>query len=271
MPVRRLLARAVGRLAYQLGIRRSVTLDNLGHAFPELSQVERDRIAVGAYRNMAVSVLEALYSNRVRRDELEGLLTLENWSKVEAALAEGRGLLVATAHFGSWELLGELLARRGIRLRAVVRPLKGALNARLMRNRVASGMGLIPPRGAIRETLRALKRGEVVSYLIDQGLASKSALHVPFFGRPAATTPALALAAVRTGAPVLVVMAAREGERLRVMVEGPFRAAPGTDVDASLMALTGQVTAAVEALIRRYPEQWLWLHRRWKYGPKLAG
>jgi KDO2-lipid IV(A) lauroyltransferase len=109
-----------------------------------------------------------------------------------------------------------------------------------------------------------------VTFLIDQGLPSKSALFVPFFGQLAATTPALSMAALRSEAPVLVVMAAREGERLRVMIEGPFPVQRSGDVDQNLLAHTQAVTRAVEQLIRRYPEQWLWLHRRWKYQPPVG-
>jgi KDO2-lipid IV(A) lauroyltransferase len=137
-----------------------------------------------------------------------------------------------------------------------------------MDKRRKSGLKLIAPHGALPNTLKALHRNEVVTFLLDQSLNGERALFVPFFGRPASTTPALSLAAARSGAPVLVVMAAREGDRLRVSVEGPFSVRRTGDLGRDLFAHTAEVTLAMERIIRRHPEQWLWLHRRWKYQPK---
>lgn len=261
------LARGVGRLVFALGIRRQVTLDNLAHAFPKLDAATRQRLAQGAYVNMARVVLEALSSNTLDAQTLEESVQVEGWEAVDRALAEGKGALVATAHFGSWELLGEVLSRRGVPINAVVRPLKGGLNAVLMARRREAGLGLIAARGAVPGSLKALRRGELVAMLVDQVLPSKKAVFVPFFGRLAATSPGFAVAAIRSGAPVFVGMAAREEGRLRLMMEGPI-SLPGTgDLDADVAALTAEVTARIEAVIRRYPDQWLWLHRRWKVAP----
>lgn len=264
------IARGLGRLAYALGIRRRVTLDNLAHAFPELSEAERRRLARGAYVNMARVVLEGFSSNTLDEKALAESLEVENWPELQAQLGHGRGVLVATAHFGSWELLGEVIARRGLALNAVVRPLKGALNAVLMERRVQSGLKLIAPRGAVPETVKALHRGEVVAMLVDQVLTSKRGIFVPFFGRPAATSPGFGWAALRSGAPVFVAMGAREGRKLRLMLEGPIEVPRSGDLDRDVEALTAAVTARIEAVIRRYPDQWLWLHRRWKVQPPRA-
>jgi KDO2-lipid IV(A) lauroyltransferase len=260
------LARAVASFAYLLGIRRRVTLDNLAHAFPECQESERRAIARGAYANMARTVVDSLRSlgdgSAVLRDRIE----VEDFGPVERALAAGRGLLVATAHIGSWELLGASMAQR-VKLSAVVRPLRGGLNARLVEARQRSGLGLIPPRGALAGTVAALRRNEVVTMLIDQAIGGKHALYVPFFGRPAATTPALSLAAARTGATTLVCVAIRQGDRLRFHIDGPFTMPHTGDKSRNLWLHAAQVTAALERLIRHHPEQWLWLHRRWKLLP----
>ena len=173
---------------------------------------------------------------------------------------------MATTHLGSWELFGAAMAQ-WVPLNAVVRPLRGGLNARLVEARQRAGLGLIPPRGALLGTVAALRRNEVVAMLIDQAIGGKHALFVPFFGRPAATTPALSMAAVRTGAPTLVVVALREQGRLRFRVEGPFEVEDSGDRERDLLVHTGAVTAALERIIRAHPEQWLWLHRRWKLAP----
>jgi KDO2-lipid IV(A) lauroyltransferase len=264
----RRLAGGIGLLAFMLGIRRALTLDNLRQALPEISEPERVRIARGAYRNMALAALESLVSTHVRDEALESLVTLENWDVFEGARAQGKGLLVATAHFGSWELLGETMSRRGLPIHVVAKPLKGAVNARIVESRLRSGVRLIAPRGAVKASVDALAGGAVVCMLVDQVIAAERGVFVPFFGRPASTTPALSLAAQRSGAPVVVAMGAREGNGLRLYVEGPFPL-PDTGNEAEdLRQHTAQITAAIERFIRRHPDQWLWLHRRWKVQPQ---
>jgi KDO2-lipid IV(A) lauroyltransferase len=260
------LAASVARIAYAVGIRRRVTLGNLAAAFPDRSEAERRGIARGAYANMARAVSDSLRSLGDSREVLRGRVEVDDFGPVERALARGRGLLVATAHLGSWELFGAAMAQ-WVPLNAVVRPLRGGLNARLVEARQRAGLGLIAPRGALLGTVAALRRNEVVAMLIDQAIGGKHALFVPFFGRPAATTPALSMAAVRTGAPTLVVVALREAGRLRFRVEGPFEVEDTGDRERDLLAHTGAVTAALERIIRAHPEQWLWLHRRWKLAP----
>lgn len=268
------LARFVGWLAYSLGIRRRVALENLAHAFPEKSEAERRAIARGAYISMARAFVESLS----RDDHLdpsweEGEPRGEAWEALKASVAKDQGALLVTGHFGNWERTGKMLIRWGIRLAVLVRPLKGALNARIVDNRLRAGGGLIYPRDAIAHVLEALRLGECVMMLLDQALPSPKALFVPFFGRPASTTPAMAVAARRSGAPVFVVMGVRDasGRRLRLEVEGPLPPPEGLDEDDALVAHTAQVTAVLERYIRRHPDQWLWLHRRWKVSPPARG
>ena len=260
------LARAIAALAHALGIRRQITRDNLAQALPERSEQERRVIARAAYTNMARVVVDALRTLGAPRDQLLAEVQVDDFGPVERALAAGRGLLVATAHLGSWELFGAAMAQR-VPLHAVVRPLEGGLNARLVEARERAGLRLIPGRGALSGTVAALRRNEVVAMLVDQAIGGKHALFVPFFGRPAATTPALSMAALRTGAPTLVVVALRKAGRLRFRVEGPFEVESSGDRQVDLWTHTARVTAAIERIVREAPEQWLWLHRRWKLSP----
>lgn len=269
------LARFVGHLAYLLRIRRRVALDNLAHALPETRQAERLEIARGAYINMARVVLESLPDgDRLPPDWAEqGIEGEEAWRALKERVASGKGALLVTAHFGNWELLGDILVRRGITMTGLVRPLKGALNTRIAENRVNMGAGLIYPRGAIFEVSAAVKRGESTLMLLDQALPSKAALFVPFFGRLASTTPTMAIAAKRAGAPVFVVMAVRNGRgpaRLRLEIEGPIPPPAPGECEDPVTEHTARVTAALERCIRRHPEQWMWLHRRWKVQPEAG-
>lgn len=264
------IARFFGWLAYTLRIRRRVTLDNLAKALPELPDARRREIARGAYVNMTRVVLESIATgDRLPPGWDEDVIRgHEAWAALKAHTASGKGALMATAHFGNWELLGEMIVRLGVPMNGLVRPLKGALNARIADNRIHSaGVGLIYPRGAIVETNDSLKRGESVYMLLDQALPAKAAVFVPFFGRLASTTPALAVAARRTGMPVFVVMGVREGGRLRLHVEGPIPPPESGRPHERLTEHTARVTAVLEKYVRQYPEQWMWLHRRWKVQP----
>lgn len=261
------LASTFAWLAFGLGIRRQVTLSNLRAALPELSGRDRRRIARGAYRTMLHGVLEAVAAVRYSQAELDRIVRTSNWPLVERALAAGHGLIVATAHFGSWELLGEVVCRRGTPVNVVAKPLKGAFNAQVVQARLAAGVKLIAPKGSIKGCAEALARNEMVCLLIDQSIAKSRGVFVPFFGRPASTTPAASLLARRTGAPVFVAMAHWEGDTLALEIEGPFPFPSTGDAQADLVAHTATLTAAIERQIRRHPEQWLWLHRRWKESP----
>ena len=264
---RRALAFFVAKLAFVLGIRRSVALDNLKHAFPEKSEAERLEIARGVYRSLALAAIEAVTSDLLSDQELERAVEIVDWKGLDAVLEAHQPVLIASAHLGSWELFAEVMARRKIALSAVVRPLAGAFNEWVVNNRKGAGVELILQRGALRKMLAALERGRAVVQLIDQVLPAKDGVFVPFFGRLASTTPAVSMAARVSKAPVYVVAAVREGERLRMFVEGPVPFVETGERDRDLTAHTAALTAIVEGLIRRYPDQWLWLHRRWKVAP----
>lgn len=264
---RRSLAFFVAKVAFVLGIRRSVALDNLKHAFPEKSEAERLEIARGVYRSLALAAIEAVTSDLLSDQELERAVEVVDWKGLDAVLAAQQPVLIASAHLGSWELFAEVMSRRKIALSAVVRPLAGAFNEWVVNNRKGAGVELILQRGALRKMLAALERGRAVVQLIDQVLPAKDGVFVPFFGRLASTTPAVSMAARVSKAPVYVVAAVREGERLRMFVEGPVPFIETGDRDRDLTAHTAALTAIVEGLIRKYPDQWLWLHRRWKVAP----
>jgi Kdo2-lipid IVA lauroyltransferase/acyltransferase len=261
------LARAVGRLAFALGIRRELTLAQLAWAFPADSARQRRALARRIFENMARAALEAVVSTKLSPRELAAMVPEEDGATLERALAGGRGLLIVTAHFASWELVGEAVTRRGIPLNSVVRPLKGAFNAQVVAGRLRSGMKLLPQRNALRGTLAALRRKEAVAVLLDQAVGGKHALFVPFFGRPAATTALVSLAAMHSGAPVLVSVGTRTAEGFRLRVEGPFPVPSTGNRMRDAWTHTAALTAALESFIRDSPDQWLWLHRRWKVAP----
>jgi KDO2-lipid IV(A) lauroyltransferase len=268
---REALAGFAGWLGWILGIRRHVALENLRLALPERSEAERRAIARGAYRNMALAALEAVTSDLVSDEELNRAVEVLDWKGLEDLLKARKPVLVASAHLGSWELFAEVMARRGYVFSAVVRPLAGAFNEWVVENRARAGVELILQRGAIGGMLKGLKQGRAVVQLIDQSLPAEHSVFVPFFGRLASTTPALSAAALRSKAPVYVVVATREGGALKMHVDGPVKMPELDDRHAALTAHTAELTRIIEGHIRRVPEQWLWLHRRWKVAPPAQG
>ncbi len=261
------LARGFGALAWFLRIRRRVALDNLRAAFPQESDARRRAIARAAYDNLARAALEAVTSDLIPDVELSRRVEVPDWRGLDQRFAAGKPALIASAHFGSWELFAELMARRGHVFSAVVRPLAGAFNAWVVKNRQRAGVELILQRGAVRGMLTALERGRTVVQLVDQVLPAKDGVFVPFFGRLVSTTPALSMVALRSEVPVYLVLAERRADGLVMHVEGPFPVPDGPDPRERCRRHVAQLTAALEAHVRRCPEQWLWLHRRWKVAP----
>lgn len=239
-------------------------MDNLQHAYPELSPDERRAIAKGAYVNMARAALDGLLAfELMKKSSWEVQRT--RWEPLADALASGNGVILVGAHYGSWEVLGGLLPKWGLSLNAVMKPLRGSLNAKLLEARQKNGAKAILPRGSMIGTLRALRRGEVVLMLFDQVLPAKQGVFVPFFGRPACTTPAVSWAALKSKAPVFLILSRWEGNTFHISVEGPFPIHGDSQED--VVRHTAELTSALERNIRKHPSQWLWLHRRWKVQP----
>ncbi|PZR07856.1 MAG: lipid A biosynthesis acyltransferase [Archangium gephyra] len=268
---RRRIAAAVATFAWTVRIRRRVAVDNVRRALPEKSEGERLRIARGSYESMALAALESITSDLMPDAALDAAVSVVEWKGLDVLLANRQPVLIASAHLGSWELFAEVMARRGHVFSAVVRPLTGAFNEWVVENRKRAGVELILQRGALRKMLAALKRGRAVVQLIDQALPSPQALWVPFFGRLASTTPAVSMAALHTGAPTYVVTAVRNGAALKMSVEGPVSLPSEGTKEQRIAAHTTELSRIIEAKIREAPEQWLWLHRRWKGKPPSDG
>jgi KDO2-lipid IV(A) lauroyltransferase len=197
--------------------------------------------------------------------EVLRLLDIDGFDIYERALAEGKGVVVATAHTGAWELMAAALARKGLPIHLVTRTLRGTVNEHLVATRARSGLIEIPARGALAAGVAALRNGAVVGNLLDQNMLLRRGIFVDFFGRPACTTPAASLMARRSGAPTLVAIPEQLPDgRARLTFEGPFPL-PRTGHSADdIRNHTQQLVSRLEVHIRRRPDQWLWLHRRWK-------
>jgi KDO2-lipid IV(A) lauroyltransferase len=193
-------------------------------------------------------------------------VSIEGLSHFESADALGRGMLLLTAHYGNWELLAASHALARFPLSVVMRPLDStAFESILERFRLRSGVELITKRRALTDIVDALRRRRMVGILLDQNASRREGVFVPFFGVPASTSKGMALIALRTGAPVLPVFIRRRPDGRHVVYAGAPVPVPS---DGDVVAFTRAFNEAIEAAIRRAPEQWFWLHRRWKTRPE---
>jgi KDO2-lipid IV(A) lauroyltransferase len=273
---RRALLR-VGSLAGILGFaldarHRRIAAANLELAFGgTLDTRARARLQRACWRHFGRITLESLRFPRLDAAAAEGLVHLEGIDLVRAAYARGKGVLLFSGHYGHWELAALVQGYLGMPLTLVARPLDNPVLERMLaRLRTGSGNVVVHKRSAIREMLQTLASGGGVAIVIDQD-AREAGVFVPFLGRLASTTPTLATLALRTGAAVIPVFCVPQPEGTYRIIYGPLCEVKSTGDRAKDVArITAECTAVLEQWVRRHPEYWLWMHRRWKTAPPGA-
>ncbi len=268
------LGAALGAAAWVFSARRRRTaLENLSIAYgASLPESERRRIARGAFSQFGRLLIEGLRLPRLRCDDHDSPGSYVRYNGLErarAAYESGRGVIVFSAHFGNWELTAAMQACLGMPLTMVTRPLDNPhLETLLAETRGVRGNRLVHKKNALRPLLAALTRGGGIAILIDQNVRDGSAVWVPYFGRAAATTPALGLLALRTNAVVLPVFSLPQADGSYEVTYLPV-VVPETTGDraADALRLTARCTEVIEEQVRRHPTAWLWMHERWKTRP----
>ncbi len=263
------LGRRLGDLAFlALPARRRRALANLEQAFPALSAAERRRLCRRSWQHLGLVFVELC---ALRAQPLERFLervSVEGLEHLRAVMAAHGRALVLTGHLGNWEVLTAASRLAGYPLSVVVRPLDSVgLNRLAEEVRRKAGVELIDKRRAVRPVLAALAEGRMVGILLDQNTTRDEGVFVPFFGRPASTSRAMAVLALRTRVPVVPIFARRDPDgRHRVTIGRPLPL-PDDRTEQDVVELTARCTAAIEAAIRAAPEQWLWIHHRWRTRP----
>jgi KDO2-lipid IV(A) lauroyltransferase len=258
---------AAGSLGARLDRRHTrIALENLKRAYGgAMPDGEAKRIVEQCWRNFGRITLDSLAFPRLSAASVGGVVSYEGLEHVRAAYARGKGVFLFSAHYGNWELVAVMQGFLGMPLALVTRPLDNPyLERMLARLRGRSGNGILHKRRAVREMLRAVEGGGGIAIVIDQD-ARGDGVFVPFFGVPVSTTPTLALLALRTGAAVVPVVSTLEPDgTYRVTYEPEIPVVSTGDRDADVVRVTAACTAAIERWVRRRPEQWLWMHRRFK-------
>jgi len=266
----------LGWLLWVLRVRRGVVMGNLRLAFPEKSDQERRAIGRAALINVGRMAPAFLFASRLTPEELERVLVYEpgKLERLVAATASGKGAVVCTAHFGNFESLAALHNLKGVPVTMIARPLKGGWFGRLWRGgRSRAGVQelIVERGGTLQAAQAAMRKGRVLGYVIDQNMSARRAIFPTFFGVPAATAPTPAYLALRGATVFFALDVPLEDGRHRVVMEGPLQMADTGDRDRDVLAFMQDLNDRLERWVRRYPEHWYWLHRRWKTRPPPGG
>lgn len=262
----------LGRTALGLSRRdRQRAEEALGAAFPELAESQRDLLLRRFARHMGRVLGEVVWLWRARFDDVRRVCTVTGGEHLQETLDAGRGAVLITGHVGNWEMLNARLGIEGVPLSIAVRevydPRVDAVACGL-RSRFGSE---VIHRGerAGRRLVKAVRGNRVAGLLIDQDIRDIPGVFVPFFGRPAWTPTGAAIISLKTGAPIVPAFGRREAPgRHEALVEPPLPRPDTGDFEQDVRQLTADCTAAIERAIRRQPEQWVWMHRRWRTTPE---
>lgn len=264
------LGAGVGDLARTIDRRHTrIAHENLRLAYGDaLGPDEARRIVRDCWRHFGRITFDTVAFPQLSPEAAGSIVSFEGLEHLRGAYARGKGVLVFSGHYGHWELTALMQGHLGFPLALVTRPLDNPrLEAMLASLRTRSGNVVVHKRRAVREMVKALARGIGVAIVIDQD-ARDQGTFVPFFGRPASTTPTLASIALRTGAAVLPSFSyPLPGGRWRVVYDPEVPVRATGDREADVRDLTAACTAIIERRVRERPELWLWMHRRWKTAP----
>ena len=263
---------ALGRFVYDvLKIRRDVTRDNLRHALPELDEPAIDRLARRSYGQLGGSLLEFASLPGMGHEELIRCVRFENLEAIDGVRASGRGAMLVTAHFGSWELFGASFVARGYPTTFFVKRQKNPMVADLQDDiRRKAGVEIVTEGPAVAKgVLRALRQGHLVGILPDQD-ARRHGVWVEFLGRPASTFKGPAFFAYRAGVPIIPAYVRRteDGDHVGVILD-PIEPDLSRDPDEEIFRLTQTYTDLMTKWILQHPEHYFWVHRRFKSTPPV--
>jgi Kdo2-lipid IVA lauroyltransferase/acyltransferase len=270
-PLARALAIGLAHVVYLLHARlRKVGMRNLAMAFPQKSEAGRARILRGEFTSLGRQLAEVCQLPRYTLNNVEEVVVYDGFENYERARARGKGVLFLTAHFGAWELSAFSHSLHGHWMHIVVRPMDNIYLDRLIRSyRTMHGNKTVAKDEFVRGLISAMKAGEVVGILMDTNVTPPQGVFVDFFGIPACTASGLARIALRTDATVIPGFTIWEESlrKYRLRFDPAVELIRTGNLEADIQANTQKFTKIIEDYVRQYPEQWLWVHRRWKARP----
>jgi len=271
-PMARRASRMLAWLGFHLARRqRRAGIQNLRMAMPSLSDKERRRILRGCFQNLGRLLVEFSHFPELSKGNISQYVFHDGLEHYLEGLRRGRGIIFMAAHFGAWELSSFAHSIYGYPLKFIVRAIDNSrVDDLISHYRTMGGNRPIQRRSAARDILKALRQNEAVGILFDQNTTRDEGIFVDFFGIPAATTTAIATFALRTGAAVLpgfLIWEESQGKH-RLRFDPPVELINTGDLARDVLENTKIFNRILEGYVRKYPDQWLWIHRRWKTRPE---
>lgn len=271
-PLSRAFAIGLAQVVYLLHFRlRQVGMRNLAMVFPEKSVAERTRILRGVFTSLGRQLAELCQFPKYTPENVDEVVVYEGLENYERAYAQGKGVLFLTAHFGGWELSAFAHSLHGHWLHIVMRPMDNAYLDRLLQQyRTMHGNKTVDKDDFVRGLLAAMRAGETVGILMDTNMTPPQGIFVDFFGIPACTASGLARIALRTDAAVVPGFTIWDpaSQKYVLRFDPALELVRTGDLEADIAANTRMFTKVIEDYVRKYPDQWLWVHRRWKTRPE---
>jgi KDO2-lipid IV(A) lauroyltransferase len=253
---------------YLIPIRKDVVLSNLEICFPDKPKEWKEDILKKAYKNVFIVLLEFLYFPRINKINADKNITVVGNKYMDAAITKGKGVILLSGHISNWELSAyayPLLRRRALNIIAKEQASK-RLNKRVNKYRKLSGNKIIQVGASLRQAYKILKTNKILCFLIDQSAHPDYSVYVDFFGKKVATFAGAAKMALKQGSPVIMgYMIRNEKSRYQIKFEEINYDDIKDDTEANVLELTQRMQTKLENVIREYPEQWFWFHRRFKH------
>lgn len=266
-PVQAFLGQVIGWLWFDvLRIRRKVVMDNLARAFPEWSKKRRCEVARQSLHHMGYDLIEYCYLPFLTKENYQEHVVFEGWEHMEAARAKGKGVCCLTLHLGHGDLAVSAMSLAGLPSYLISKEFKMQwLNDMWFKMRMRAGTQFIPPRNSSYAILKALKKKALVIFVQDQFMGPPIGVRTTFFGHETGTAMGLAIMADRSKAPVLPIYTYRREDGKHVICFEPeIEFTSSEDRDETVARMTQIFNDHLEGWVRKHPEQWMWVHRRWK-------
>lgn len=244
---------------------------NLEIAYPNLSEEEKEKIVRGTFESLGRHLGFVSHFRKFKQEDIRNLVEIVGRENFDKAHASGKGILFFTGHFGSWEVFNLLPPAFGFGMNILVRRIDNTLVENFVdKMRTRFGSVTLDKMKSVRQLYRLLEKGELLGILADLNVQEKGRVFVDFFGVPASTTTIIAKLALTTNAIIMPAFAVWEEEKQKYVVylEPPVEYEKKEDQEEEIKLLTQKITSIVEKYVRKYPEQWLWIHKRWNTRPE---
>lgn len=264
------IGRGLGFLAYVfLRKHRRIAADNLNLAYKgALTEEETRAIVRKVFANIGITAAETLRIPWIKHADLHKYVSCDGLDNLRAALAKGRGVIILTGHFGNWELQAAYFGLAGFPMDVVVRELDSPLIDAFVRwIRCSGGNRIVLKNRSMRKLMKVLSDNGIALILVDQNVASAEGVFVDYFGTLACTNKGPAMLAAAVGAAVLPTFLVRKGSTHHLIIGQEIKLVVTGDKSSDTLVNTAAFTRSVEQIVRQYPEQWFWVHRRWKTRP----